>query len=225
MSGLADPAVTAAAAVGVALLGVVVFRAWDNGGWPETPTFARRPATAGATKMLKEDANAQLFADRGGFLFRRRWFFTATGLPPVRLDAGTVAELSQRQREEPVLVAESPARAWWWFADTFYWESAGYSARDVLALVTRRERRHEQQLARAHALLELEEAGGPRREPIPQDVRREVFTRDGGRCVTCDADFDLQYDHIIPVALGGATTAANLQLLCAPCNREKSASV
>jgi 5-methylcytosine-specific restriction endonuclease McrA len=30
---------------------------------------------------------------------------------------------------------------------------------------------------------------------------------------------------VIPVALGGASTAANLQVLCAPCNREKGASL
>jgi anti-anti-sigma factor len=37
--------------------------------------------------------------------------------------------------------------------------------------------------------------------------------------------FDLQYDHVIPVALGGATTTGNLQLLCADCNRKKGADL
>jgi 5-methylcytosine-specific restriction endonuclease McrA len=32
-------------------------------------------------------------------------------------------------------------------------------------------------------------------------------------------------DHVIPVALGGATTLANLQLLCGDCNREKGADL
>jgi 5-methylcytosine-specific restriction endonuclease McrA len=32
-------------------------------------------------------------------------------------------------------------------------------------------------------------------------------------------------DHVIPVALGGATTLANLQLLCGACNREKGADL
>ena len=30
---------------------------------------------------------------------------------------------------------------------------------------------------------------------------------------------------VIPVALGGATTIANLQLLCGDCNREKGADL
>jgi hypothetical protein len=45
-----------------------------------------------------------------------------------------------------------------------------------------------------------------------------VFERDGGRCVECRSNFDLQYDHILPVALGGATTIENLKLLCEDCN-------
>jgi 5-methylcytosine-specific restriction endonuclease McrA len=65
----------------------------------------------------------------------------------------------------------------------------------------------------------------PRREGIPEEVRREVFRRDGGRCARCGSDELLQFDHVIPVALGGASTEANLQLLCAPCNREKGADL
>ena len=56
-------------------------------------------------------------------------------------------------------------------------------------------------------------------------MRQAVFERDGGRCVDCGERFDLQYDHVIPIALGGASTAANLQLLCGDCNRRKGAAV
>jgi 5-methylcytosine-specific restriction endonuclease McrA len=78
-------------------------------------------------------------------------------------------------------------------------------------------------------LLNAEEGRAPRvggrRELIPREVRRAVFERDGGKCAQCGSNFDLQYDHVIPVALGGATTIGNLQLLCADCNREKGADV
>jgi hypothetical protein len=62
------------------------------------------------------------------------------------------------------------------------------------------------------------------RQHIPREMRLAVWQRDGGRCVECETDFDLQYDHIIPVAMGGATSIPNLQLLCGTCNRRKAAT-
>jgi 5-methylcytosine-specific restriction endonuclease McrA len=40
--------------------------------------------------------------------------------------------------------------------------------------------------------------------------------------VQCDSTEELQFDHILPVALGGATSIENLQILCADCNCAKS---
>ena len=60
------------------------------------------------------------------------------------------------------------------------------------------------------------------REPISQEVREEVFIRDGGKCVECGSQEDIQYDHIIPVSKGGNSTTANIQILCKHCNLKKS---
>jgi len=98
----------------------------------------------------------------------------------------------------------------------------GLGADDIKALVLQRKRRLQQKVQTARSLMYAEEAGRPMRSPIPAELRRAVFERDGGRCVECDSNFDLQYDHVLPVALGGATTLENLQLLCAECNRRKS---
>lgn len=56
---------------------------------------------------------------------------------------------------------------------------------------------------------------------IPAAVRRTVHARDGGRCAfvshdgrRCDARSHLEFDHVIPVASGGASTEANVRLLC-----------
>jgi 5-methylcytosine-specific restriction endonuclease McrA len=97
---------------------------------------------------------------------------------------------------------------WWWFEGAFYWKSGGYSGRDVLALIRDRQRRAAQKLDRAHMLLNVDEGKTAppqgRREPIPREVRRAVFERNEGKCAECGSTFDLQYDHVIPVALGGA---------------------
>lgn len=63
------------------------------------------------------------------------------------------------------------------------------------------------------------------RTPIPEAVRSEVWRRDGGRCVNCGSKENLQFDHIIPVSRGGATSPQNLQLLCQPCNLAKGAKI
>jgi len=59
------------------------------------------------------------------------------------------------------------------------------------------------------------------RPKIPPAVQREVWNRDGGRCVLCGRISDLEFDHIIPVAKGGSSTPRNVQLLCETCNRQK----
>ena len=64
-----------------------------------------------------------------------------------------------------------------------------------------------------------------RRDAIPKQVKIGVWQRDSGRCVECGARENLEFDHIIPVKLGGANTFRNLQLLCSPCNRSKAANL
>jgi 5-methylcytosine-specific restriction endonuclease McrA len=63
------------------------------------------------------------------------------------------------------------------------------------------------------------------RRSIPKEVKREVWRRDQGRCMTCGSRENLEFDHIIPLSKGGANTVRNLQLLCQNCNREKSDNI
>lgn len=171
--------------------------------------------------MLREDVNARFETGflRCRFVSGRREFSFISGLA----HRGILRD----QENDPVPVAQDERRTWWMFRGRFFWEDDGLEADEVKALVHERDRRRRRRIDRAIDLMLAEEegAGGPRREPIPEDVRREVFRRDGGRCAACGADELLQFDHVIPVALGGASTPENLQLLCAPCNRAKGAAL
>lgn len=61
----------------------------------------------------------------------------------------------------------------------------------------------------------------PRREAIPRAVQREVWQRDGGKCVECLTREKLCFDHIVPFSRGGSNTIRNIQLLCEKCNLSK----
>jgi len=60
---------------------------------------------------------------------------------------------------------------------------------------------------------------------ISQTVKDRVWNRDGGCCVQCGSNENLEFDHIIPHSKGGANTYRNIQLLCEHCNRVKSDSI
>ena len=190
------------------------------GGRPAARTVG---GPAGIRKQLREEPSAKFLADRGGILLRRRVWFIASGTPPIRVDEIEHAEWRSLQEAAPQLVAWHRDRIYWWYQDVFYWTNRDeLSAIDVKALLFARQRQRERELEHAHAVMAAASPNAPRkREPIPKEVRLTVWQRDGGHCQECDGDFDLQYDHIIPLSMGGANTPENLQLLCGRCNQRK----
>jgi hypothetical protein len=72
-------------------------------------------------------------------------------------------------------------------------------------------------------------SGVLKRVYMPEWVRRAVFFRDRGMCVSCNSDLsgmlkicsEDNFDHIVPLALGGLNDVTNIQLLCATCNSKK----
>jgi hypothetical protein len=76
-------------------------------------------------------------------------------------------------------------------------------------------------IANLEAAIEYTKSG-PKRDPIPEDVKLLVGARDAGACVRCGSNKELHFDHIIPVAKGGGNGEANIQFLCQPCNLKKA---
>jgi 5-methylcytosine-specific restriction endonuclease McrA len=65
----------------------------------------------------------------------------------------------------------------------------------------------------------------PRGRYLPVEVRRQVWTRDGGRCAfvsadgrRCGATYKLEFHHVHPFAKGGAATVDNISVRCASHN-------
>jgi 5-methylcytosine-specific restriction endonuclease McrA len=112
------------------------------------------------------------------------------------------------------------------FQGQFYWEDEGYTEEEVTALILDREDRKERRVSSAIARVEMrDDPSALARQVIPEDVKLFVWKRDGGKCVRCGSRENLEYDHIIPVAKGGSSTARNLQLLCESCNRAKGSNL
>lgn len=144
----------------------------------------------------------------------------------VRVTTEQFRRAVEHQRHEPVPYPVSAKdRTYWHFQDRFYSDADGLDASKVRALILTQRARREKDARRAEAILAMPErvpdAGRPR---IPADVQHLVFLRDDGRCVTCESSTELQFDHVIPLSFGGASSEENLQLLCGPCNRRKGAS-
>ena len=70
--------------------------------------------------------------------------------------------------------------------------------------------------------------GSGRGRHIPAAVRREVSTRDAGRCAfvgragRCRETSFLEFHHVTPYAAGGATTADNIELRCRAHNQHEA---
>ena len=61
---------------------------------------------------------------------------------------------------------------------------------------------------------------------IPTEIKKQVWVRDGGKCVICGASDELHFDHNIPYSKGGSSiTAENVRILCARHNLQKGVKI
>lgn len=56
---------------------------------------------------------------------------------------------------------------------------------------------------------------------ISQELRQEIFKRDGYKCLKCGSTEHLSIDHIVALSNGGTDDTDNLQTLCLSCNASK----
>lgn len=58
---------------------------------------------------------------------------------------------------------------------------------------------------------------------IPPRVKLRIYERAEGRCSKCTVGVRVgEYDHAIPLIIGGEHRETNLQLLCVPCHKGKT---
>jgi hypothetical protein len=188
--------------------------------------FGARPMISVGVFVLREDKKIELVRLSVTLprMFMGRWALqSGQKIYSGRWKDAHLEAWRREQQEHPVRLRREARRSLWWFRDRFYWDDDGYSAEDVRALALQRTRRDDRRLKSAHALMNGDAAPG--RKPIPAGIVRAVIARDGLRCIQCGTTEELQFDHVMPVALGGGTSVENLQVLCGECNRAKSDSL
>lgn len=60
---------------------------------------------------------------------------------------------------------------------------------------------------------------------IPEAVQLVVYARDNGRCVQCGSKEKIQFDYVVPFAIGGSMTTDNIYILCQVCRLRKPGNV
>lgn len=180
--------------------------------------------------MLRRAENVRV--SHQAFIFTGKgWLVVTIGKKPFRVGDKKVhkTEVAQRRHSAatfPVRWCRIGDRTYYEFQGKFYWDNDDLTAEQVHALLVTRQQRQQRTIDRAQAMVAMGEQRQPvARGAIADDVKQFVWMRDGGKCVHCGSTVELQYDHIIPVAMGGSSEQENLQILCGPCNRRKSAGL
>lgn len=181
---------------------------------------------------LKLATNVQCFWEPGpaGLLGGKARIYLQIGKKRVysdfRLTRAQFMEKKERSATAPELYWKVGGWNYWRFKDKWYAENDDLKPDEVAALVNSYGLKLRKKIDEAKTAAAANRVpDGSLREGIPQEVRQSVWQRDSGKCQQCGANTDLQFDHVIPVSMGGANTADNLQILCARCNRLKGASL
>ena len=138
----------------------------------------------------------------------------------VNCSSGQFDHLSGLQRTTPVLLTANKGWHWWWYGDRFWWADRDLSAGEIVSTIVAMDlSSHDQREAFERAQVDLFGHDGDASPEfvLPDHIRREVWIRNGGRCVDCGATSSLVFHHVLPYAVGGSNTAPNLELRCRLC--------
>ncbi len=129
-----------------------------------------------------------------------------------QIEGGRLAKIALRQRTRETLRRAHDLLA----GSVPFGDHDEVIHRGLIALVERLEKRKFATTSKPHRTQSV--SAHPRTIPAP--VRRAVRARDGGRCTfagptghRCESRA-VEFDHVVPIAHGGASTIANVRLLC-----------
>lgn len=140
--------------------------------------------------------------------------------------ASRIETALKRSKDSPQKITQIGSLDYWVFEEKWYSSGRDLQADEVKALLKASQVRVKQSIDRAKSLASAKTAPlEAKRGQIPSDLRLLIWAKYEGSCADCGSSSELQFDHIIPVVMGGATSEENLQILCGSCNRSKGASL
>jgi HNH endonuclease len=165
------------------------------------------------------------FYDTSNDIFRWGNFFEGNSILETYDNyVAFISELISQDQKEPLKTNHINV----WFFNGFIYEVKGYYTDNEIRLLILedfdKERKYFEKLKTKFDETKESEFAFERPR-IPENVRIEVWRRDGGKCAKCGSRERLEYDHIVPISKGGSNTARNIELLCEKCNRSKSNNV
>ena len=178
---------------------------------------------ADEASVLREDRKAAFKRELLGLAWR---FASGSTQAKSPISLKAYEEAREQQKFSPVPVGQDGRTRWWWFSDRFYRDEDDLEPQDVMALayemITARERKIENARAR---MLQGANGNATQRGHLSRDAKLRIWERDNGRCRNCGSDRLLQFDHVVPLALGGSNQEGNFQLLCDACNQAKGGNL